>query len=61
MLKRTEEQLEWLAARVPDHEFSPKGGRPPVDQRSAIEGIFWILGRVAWARRRLPSPCVKRE
>lgn len=43
MLKLTEEQLDWLAERIPDHECSPKGGRPPADKRKVIQGMFWIL------------------
>ncbi|MGD8453319.1 MAG: transposase [Phycisphaerae bacterium] len=43
MLKPTDEQLDWLAERIPDHELSPKGGRPPVDTHEVMQGIFWIL------------------
>lgn len=43
MLTLTDEQLDWLSERIPDHKLSPKGGRPPVDKRQAIAGIFWIL------------------
>ena len=43
MLKLTDEQLDWLVERIPDHTPSPKGGRPPVDKRNAVQGIFWIL------------------
>ncbi len=43
MLRLTDEQVEWIAERVPDAPVSPKGGRPPTDKRSAIRGIFWIL------------------
>ncbi len=43
MLTLTDEQLEWLAERVPDAPVSPKGGRPPTDKRDALRGIFWIL------------------
>ncbi len=43
MLKITEEQLNWLAERIPDHVRSPKGGRPPADKRNVLRGIFWIL------------------
>ena len=39
----TDEQLEWLAERVPDAPVNPKGGRPPTDKRSALRGIFWML------------------
>jgi len=43
MLQLTEEQLDWLAERIPDHPRSPKGGRPPADKRRVLAGIFWIL------------------
>lgn len=43
MLTLTDEQLDWLADRIPNHEFSPKGGRPPADKRTTLQGIFWIL------------------
>ena len=42
-MRLTDEQLDWLAARVPDAPVSPKGGRPPMDKRQALRGIFWIL------------------
>jgi len=42
-MRLSEEQLEWLAARVPDAPVSPKGGRPAMDKRRALRGIFWIL------------------
>lgn len=42
-MRLTDEQLEWLAARVPDAPVSPKGGRPAMDKRRALRGIFWIL------------------
>jgi len=42
-LKLTESQLDWLAERIPDAPRSPRGGRPPVDKRIIICGIFWIL------------------
>ncbi len=43
MLKLTEEQLDWLAERIPDHAVSPKGGRPTADKRKVMRGIFWML------------------
>lgn len=43
MLTLTDEQLDWLSQRIPDHPISPKGGRPPVEKRQAIAGIFWVL------------------
>lgn len=42
-LKLTESQLDWLAERIPDAPRSPRGGRPPVDKRIIICGIFWML------------------
>ncbi len=43
MMKLTDEQLDWLVARIPDSPRSPKGGRPPVDKRRVVRGIFWML------------------
>jgi len=43
MLKLTEEQLDWLCNKLPDAPVSPKGGRPRVEKRRVIAGIFWIL------------------
>jgi transposase len=43
MLKLTDEQLDWLCERVPDAPVRPKGGRPAMDKRQALRGIFWIL------------------
>ncbi len=43
MLKLKDEQLDWLVERIPDHTPSPKGGRPPLAKRKAMQGIFWIL------------------
>lgn len=43
MLTFTAEQIDWLCERIPDHPVSPKGGRPPVDKRLALQGIFWVL------------------
>lgn len=42
-MRLTDEQLDWLSARVPDAPVSPKGGRPATDKRNALRGIFWIL------------------
>ena len=42
-MRLTEQQLEWLAERVPDAPVSPRGGRSAIDKRSALRGIFWIL------------------
>ncbi len=42
-MRLTDEQLDWLADRVPEAPVSPKGGRPAIDKRDALRGIFWIL------------------
>jgi len=42
-MRLTEQQLDWLCARVPDAAVSPRGGRPAMDKRRALRGIFWIL------------------
>ena len=47
MLLLTDEQWDWLAARVPDAPVSPKGGRPAINKRDALRGIFWILDNSA--------------
>jgi transposase len=43
MLILTDEQLDWLCERIPDHPRDPRGGRPPADKRKTIQGIFWML------------------
>jgi len=43
MLQLTEQQLNWLVERIPDAPRNPLGGRPPVDKRKVVRGIFWIL------------------
>ncbi|MBK9121291.1 MAG: transposase [Phycisphaerales bacterium] len=43
MLTLTNEQLDWLADRIPDRPKSPKGGRPVADKRRTLRGIFWML------------------
>jgi transposase len=43
MLTLTDEQLDWLAERVPDAPVSPRGGRPAINKRLALRGVFWIL------------------
>ena len=42
-MRLTEAQLDWLAQRVPDAVVSPKGGRPAMDKRKALRGVFWVL------------------
>lgn len=43
MLTLTDEQLDWLVERIPDAPKSPKGGRPPEEKRTLVQGIFWML------------------
>lgn len=43
MLTHTDEQLDWLGEQVPDAPVSPKRGRPAIDKRGALRGIFWVL------------------
>jgi len=42
-LTLTDEQVDWLADLIPDPTRDPRGGRPPLDKRRVIRGIFWIL------------------
>jgi transposase len=54
MLTLTDEQVEWIAERIPDPPRSPQGGRPTADKYRVIRGIFWILDNGAkW--KDLPS------
>jgi transposase len=39
----TDEQWERIAPHLPEHPRSPKGGRPPTDDRECLEGILWLL------------------
>lgn len=43
MLTLSDSELDILCDLVPDWEPSPKGGRPPINKRQALAGIFWIL------------------
>ena len=43
MMTLMDEQLDWLAERIPDAPKSSLGGRPPADKKKVIRGIFWIL------------------
>jgi transposase len=43
MLQLTGDQLDWLCERIPDQPKNSKGGRPSINKRQAIRGIFWIL------------------
>ncbi|MBK9126916.1 MAG: transposase [Phycisphaerales bacterium] len=54
MLTFTDEQLDWIAERIPDARVGPKGGRPAADKRRTLRGIFWVLDNGAkW--KDLPS------
>lgn len=54
MLQLTENELDWLCARIPDPVRDPRGGRPALDKRKVIAGIFWVLDNGAkW--KDLPS------
>ncbi len=39
----TDEQWAKIEPLMPKRRKNPKGGRPPVDERLAFEGILWIL------------------
>lgn len=43
MLTLTKQELDWVCERIPDAPRNPLGGRPPVDKRKVVAGIFWIL------------------
>jgi len=43
MLQLTDAELDMLTAMLPERPVSAKGGRPPINQREAVAGIFWIL------------------
>lgn len=54
MVQITDEMIDWLKARIPDPPRSPLGGRPLVDKRRVLRGIFWMLDNGAkW--KDLPS------
>lgn len=42
-MRLTDEQLDWLCARLPEPQPRPRGGRPPMDRRKAMGAIFWVL------------------
>ncbi|MCC5828909.1 MAG: transposase [Phycisphaeraceae bacterium] len=42
-MKLTDEQVDWLCERIPDHPPSALGGRPPAYKRNMLQGIFRIL------------------
>jgi transposase len=39
----TNDQWERIAPLLPEHPYSPQGGRPWVDDRECLEGILWLL------------------
>jgi transposase len=43
MLRLTKKELDWINAQIPEAVRSPLGGRPPVDKRRVLAGIFWML------------------
>ena len=43
MLQLTDAELDMLTTMLPERPVSAKGGRPPIQQREAVAGIFWIL------------------
>jgi len=43
MLRMSRAELDWLCEQIPDPPKSRFGGRPAVDKRQVVEGIFWIL------------------
>jgi hypothetical protein len=45
----TDEQVDWIAERIPDSPKSPRGERPAADKRRTLRGIFWMLdNRAKW-------------
>ncbi|MBX3442125.1 MAG: transposase [Planctomyces sp.] len=39
----TDAQWEKLRPLIPQRPRSPRGGRPPADDRACLEGILWVL------------------
>ena len=55
----TDEQWEKIKPFLPQRRLSPRGGRPPADDRACLEGILWVLRSGARWRdlpERYPSP-----
>jgi|ADGO01.1.fsa_nt_gi transposase len=55
----TDEQWERIKPHLPKRRRSPRGGRPPADDRACLEGILWVLRSGArWKDlpERYPSP-----
>lgn len=47
----TDEQWQRVAAHLPMHPPSPKGGRPRVEDRECLEGLLWLLRTgAAWQK-----------
>ena len=38
-----DKQWEKIEPFIPKRKRSPRGGRPPVDDRACLEGILWVL------------------
>jgi transposase len=54
-----DEQWERIEPFIPKRKRSPRGGRPPADDRACLEGILWVLRSGARWRdlpERYPSP-----
>ena len=43
MLKMSREVLDWICQQIPDAPKNPLGGRPSIDKRKVVAGIFWML------------------
>ena len=43
MIKLTNEQVNWLAERIPDVHCTRKSRRSPADKRQIKHGIYWVL------------------
>ena len=55
----SDEQWEKIKPFIPKRKQSPRGGRPPADDRACLEGILWVLRSGARWRdlpERYPSP-----
>ena len=55
----SDEQWEKIKPFIPKRKRSPRGGRPPADDRACLEGILWVLRSGARWRdlpERYPSP-----
>ena len=42
-MRLTDEQLDWLCARLPEPQALPRGGRPPMHRPKAMGAIFRVL------------------